>query len=160
MLSKSDESEQPLGEDLSRAVLILGAQHIPEDAPKPTYNSNPPTSGPHFAIPAHVGFYVRELPDERVIHNMEHGDVWISYKPSIPQEVKDALRAVAEKDIKVIVTSRAANDTQIALASWGRIDTFDLEDGALDLARVKGFILRYKNKGPESVIDSGSHLPK
>ena len=51
----------------------------------------------------------------------------------------------------MVVTSRALNDTDIALAAWGRLDAFNLADGVLDEVRVKDFITRYVNRGPERV---------
>ena len=61
------------------AVPTQGAQHISVGAVHAPYNSNPPTSGPHYAQPAAWGVYGSELLDEQVIHNLEHGGVWISY---------------------------------------------------------------------------------
>ena len=51
---------------------------------------------------------------------------------------------------RVLVSERMANDTQIAMASWGRLDkmtesTFD-EDYALR------FIKKYTNKSPEKFV--------
>jgi len=84
-----------------------------------------------------------------IIHNLEHGDVWIAYHPRILDAARDALRQFDAS--KVIITPREANDADIALVAWGRVDTFNLDGGALDTQRIENFIKRYTNRGPEKV---------
>lgn len=114
------------------------------------YNSNPPTSGPHFATPAEWGVYREEIPDQVLIHNLEHGGVWISYRPGIASSVIERLEAIGrEFGRKVIMAPRAANDSDIALAAWGRLDTF--AESEFSEERVRAFIKAWRNKGPEFV---------
>lgn len=145
----------PKGPDRSRNVPILGREHIPERSAHYPYNSNPPTSGPHYSQPANTGFYAQELPDETVVHNLEHGHIWISFRPALSADFVNELKNFA--DGSVIVTPRSKNDADIALAAWGRLDTFNIENGALDTQRIQDFILRYQNQGPENPNISG-HL--
>ncbi len=115
-----------------------------------SYNSNPPTSGPHFAQPAEWGVYKEELPDGTMLHNLEHGGIWISFKPGIPDDIKTKLEAFYQKyGRKIIVAPRAANDADIAVAAWGHLDKFDAADYSDD--RVNRFIKAFRNKGPEFV---------
>ena len=145
----------PKGRDFSQPVEIIGRDHIPNGVKFNNYNSNPPTSGPHYTDPAPARFYDKELPDEQVVHNLEHGHIWISYRPDIHPEIIKILKNFAGG--RVIVTKRSQNDTDIALAAWGRLDKFNLEKNNFtpqDLnrikQRIKDFILRYQNKGPEN----------
>jgi len=142
----------PDGEDRSVAYPIVGRDHIADGETYPSYNSNPPSSGSHFANPASEGFYDTELPDERVVHNLEHGDIWIAYHPRILEQYEDPLRELTKG--KVITTARQTNDTDIALVAWGRVDAFNIEGGVLDTERIREFIVRYQNKGPENVAPS------
>ena len=48
-----------------------------------TYDSFPPTSGDHWSTPASCGFYIQPVPDELVVHNMEHSNIVVSYNLSI-----------------------------------------------------------------------------
>jgi hypothetical protein len=43
------------------------------------YNSNPPTSGPHYTQWEKPGIYSKVLEDGKLIHSLEHGYVIISY---------------------------------------------------------------------------------
>lgn len=142
----------PKGADDSVAYPIQVAEHIAEGSQHPPYNSNPPSSGWHYASPALLGFYDVDEPspsDEKIIHNLEHGSVWIAYHPRIPDATRDALQKFDAS--KIIITPREANDTDIALVAWGRVDTFNLEGGTLDTGRIENFIKRYTNRGPEKV---------
>ncbi|OJI09033.1 MAG: hypothetical protein COV08_02405 [Candidatus Vogelbacteria bacterium CG10_big_fil_rev_8_21_14_0_10_49_38] len=139
----------PDGEDFSIAYNIQGRDHIADGTSHPEYNSNPPSSGWHYASTARGGFYNEPLADERVIHNMEHGDVWIAYHPDISDEAKDTLESFAGQ--YVVVSPRALNDGDISLVAWGRVDMFDIENGVVDEGRIKDFISQYDNRGPEKV---------
>jgi len=126
-----------------------GREHV-GPGHKHVYNSNPPTSGWHHAQPVEWGIYREEITDEILIHNLEHGGIWISYKPSIPQEMKQKLEGFSKKwGRKIIVAPRSANDTDIALAAWSRLDKFSVAEYSDD--RVERFIKAYRNKGPEFV---------
>lgn len=126
-----------------------GRPHVALGAPF-AYNSNPPTSGPHYSVPAEWGVYEREISDQVLIHNLEHGGIWISYRPGTASSTVDTLSAIAKEfGRKVIMTPRAANDADIALAAWGRLDTFSAAEFSAD--RVRAFVRAWRNKGPEFV---------
>lgn len=144
----------PKGEDLSAAVEVLKREHIAEGTSYTGYNSNPPTSGPHYPNPAEAGFYDRALPDEQIVHNLEHGNIWIAYKPDVSPEVIKQIRKLA--GATVVASPRSQNEKDIAVAAWGRLDVFNLENGVLTTERIKDFIFRYANKGPER-IGAGIH---
>lgn len=143
------QNSGPKNEDQSRSVSILEARHITPGSALPEYSSNPPTSGAHYAQTARSGFREEVIPDQNIIHNLEHGDIWISYRPGISDAAKEELKQFGAA--KVIITPREANETDIALAAWGRLDTFNLEDDALPIERIEDFIKRYTNRGPERV---------
>ena len=115
--------------------------------PHQAYNSNPPTSGPHYAQPAVKRFYDEVLPDEQLIHNLEHGEIWISYKDT-SEATKDELRAIqARNSGSVIVTQRPSNSQNICLASWIRVLCMDV----LDVDTTANFIKANKNLSPEPI---------
>jgi hypothetical protein len=144
--------ERELGTDYSRAVEDGGAEHTKEGEKTTTWKSTPPVSGPHWPDPQRDGIYDKELPDEGVVHSLEHGRIWISYKPTIPSATREALKDIARKNTYMVVSVRAANETDVALAAWNRLDTFNLNaHGSFDTARVQDFIDRYRDKGPEKV---------
>lgn len=130
----------------SRDHITVGSQH--QD-----YNSNPPTGGWHYDAPAQTGIYDRELPDEQIIHNLEHSHVWIAYKPDLNAESVDKLVEIA-KDYgsKIIMTPRSANDSPVALVAWQYLLKFDIIDENI----VRQFIEAHRGvAGPERIPDNG-----
>ena len=76
----------------------VGQEHIQLKDPLPKeYNSNPPSSGAHYPSPANWGVYDYEVNDKIFIHNLEHGGVWIAYRPSVPTKVVDELRTIVNE---------------------------------------------------------------
>ena len=123
-----------------------------------TYNSNPPTSGPHFPSPASWGTYDYEANDKFFIHNLEHGGIWISYRPSVPASVVSDLKGIINEfsGSKIVMTPRSANDTDVAIAAWTRLLKFNLENGTLSAKQkdeIRSFYRALKNHGPEFVPD-------
>ncbi len=124
---------------------IQGQQHVADGASHGAYNSNPPTSGWHLAQAVSFGVYDKELSDEQLIHSIEHGGIWISYK-DVDSETKLKLVTLAEKyPGSVILTPRLANDSKIALASWGRLEKLEI----FDEQAIINFIKANTNKSPE-----------
>lgn len=122
-----------------------GREHVSLEQTTDPYNSNPPTSGNHLANPAEWGVYQSELPDKQLIHNLEHGGIWISYKDTDP-DTKAKLEVIGKANPgSVIVTPRAANDTPITLAAWTRLEKLT----TYDEAKILEFIKANKNKSPE-----------
>lgn len=115
-------------------------------SPHTPYNSNPPTSGQHVAFTSPWGFHTEMVADEVLVHNLEHGGIWISYKDGNDTEAIDQLRALLPQlPRKTIVTLRPKNDTRIAVASWGRLLKLDRVDATL----IRQFADANYNKAPE-----------
>jgi hypothetical protein len=133
-----------------QAMPIQGQEHIALGQSHPPYNSDPPTSGWHYDQPADAGFYETSLPDEQIVHNLEHGHVIISYdctKLVDCETVKADLRRVVERfqRWKVVAVARENADTAIALTAWGRIDKLD----TYDEDRIVAFVRHWRDRGPE-----------
>lgn len=148
-ISAAIQSNAPLGADYSVFYEAQNREHIAVGAEHPAHNSNPPSGGWHYGLTAKKKFYDEPVADEYIIHNLEHGDVWLTYHPRISDEAKSKLKQFAFS--KIIITPREANDTDIALVAWERVDKFNLENRAVPESRISDFIKRYRNKGPEKI---------
>ena len=122
------------------------------------YNSNPPSSGPHYARPANWGMYDYEVNDKIFIHNLEHGGIWISYRPGVGDPALGDLKTIVEEfgGSKIVLAPRSANDVDVAVVAWGWLSTFDLVGDRLNEEQrenVRSFYRAHKNRGPEMVPD-------
>jgi hypothetical protein len=131
----------------------LGQQHISAGQAHAAYNSNPPTSGPHYPDPARWGIYDAPLPDETLVHNLEHGGIVVQYNCSqaCPQLVGQLKQMAGEYRSKVILAPRPNKDVpyRITLTAWTWLDGFD----DFDAARIRTFVTAHKDKGPEFLPD-------
>ncbi|MGE5292607.1 MAG: DUF3105 domain-containing protein [Micromonosporaceae bacterium] len=48
------------------------------------YTQQPPAGGPHNPVWLNCGIYPRPVPDGSAVHSLEHGAVWITYRPDLP----------------------------------------------------------------------------
>lgn len=126
--------------------------HIGVGAAHPEYNSNPPTGGWHYAAEAQTGMYDVEFRDEQLVHNLEHGHVWIAHAPNLPAgQIEQLADIVKDYGNKIIMAPRSANTTAIAIVAWEYLLTLD----SVDEAKIREFIDAHRGRGPESIPDFG-----
>jgi hypothetical protein len=137
-------------------IEILERSHVP-DGEKPTYNSNPPTSGAHYERTEAWGISDKPLVAERLVHNLEHGGIVIYYKcdtktdkscEELITKLKDITQRLMKKDKKVVLTPNEKIDSKIAVTAWGWLDK--MED--VDEERIRKFFSDHINRGPERVL--------
>src|SRR5262245_16387692 len=58
----------------------------------PKWNTDPPTSGPHYGIAAIFGIYDQPIEKARLVHNLEHGGIYILYGDDVPDATVEQLR--------------------------------------------------------------------
>lgn len=145
----------------------VGQEHIGLNAPLPKpYNSNPPSSGGHYASPANSGIYDYEVNDKIFLHNLEHGGIWIAYRPGVSVQLIEDLKNIAKEfdNSKIVMAPRSANDADVAIVAWARVLKFDLAGGSLSDQQkneIRRFYRAFKNHGPEFVPgDMGGVDPK
>ena len=85
-----DTTGWPASSHNGAAGHALGHDHV---AGPVTYSVTPPVGGDHNATWMNCGVYDKPVPNERGVHNLEHGAVWITYSPSLPQSEVSQLRA-------------------------------------------------------------------
>ncbi len=148
---------------------LMTTVHVPQGAVV-VYNSNPPSSGPHYATWANFQEYPQPVDDRYLVHSMEHGAVLLLYNCAdlsgdagvTCPELADALRAVRDAvptdplcdpsiRVRVILAPRPANDVTVAAAAWGATYRADCVD-ATSLAQ---FISAHYAMGPENFCDPG-----
>ncbi len=141
VVENGGESVAQVGQEIPNQ----GQEHIKDGEQHEPYNSNPPTSGPHYVQPAEWAVYSQPLIDEQAVHNLEHGGIWISYKDVDEATIGQLERISKANGGSVIMSPRATNDAKIVLASWTRLDKLE----GYDEVKILEFIKANKNKSPE-----------
>ncbi|MCW2853013.1 MAG: hypothetical protein JWM84_2677 [Nocardioides sp.] len=66
----------------------LETTHTEDDV---DYEQSPPAGGPHHPTWLDCGVYDEPVSEENVVHDLEHGTVWITYEPGLDEESVAAL---------------------------------------------------------------------
>jgi hypothetical protein len=127
-----------------REVSIMDSPHVSaRQLATATYNSVPPTSGPHFGFTVTTGIYTRPLSEGLTVHAMEHGHVIVQYATGTPRETVRQLERLAKRYARdVILAPYPKLDSGIALTAWGRIELLP----SYDQRRATAFVERLSNR--------------
>ena len=120
--------------------LMPSAFHV--DPETVAYSTVPPTSGDHWSRPTQCGFYEAGVADELVVHNMEHGNVVMSYNVAEGVEQLQEVHESLNGNGQWLVTRFYPDLPQgtVALTAWGVLDEFE----GVDEDRIKRFYEAYK----------------
>jgi hypothetical protein len=95
----------------------VGNQHTSDPV---TYAETPPAGGPHDPVWTDCGVYTQQLRNENAVHSLEHGTVWITYRPDLSaadvQSLEDALASV--KDGKTILSPYPGLPAPAVVTVW------------------------------------------
>lgn len=85
----------------------------------PKWNTDPPTSGPHFGEPAIWGSYPTPVQIAQAVHNLEHGGIFIFYGEDVPEETVAQLQEFYDEDpTAMLLAPQPALGETIALGAW------------------------------------------
>src|SRR3989338_3462745 len=134
------------GGSAAEFVPSLGNRHIgPTEMGLITYNSDPPTSGPHLPSIARWGIHETPVAKELQVHNLEDGGVVVQYNcPQTNPECSalvEKLAQIVRRYDHAILAPYPGISHRVALTAWSRIDKFN----EFDEARVVKFIDSYIN---------------
>ena len=81
------------------------------------YDRHPPTNGDHAPIWQNCGFDEQPIEDKHAVHSMDHGVVWITYRPDLPEQQIRALRPYGNENY-VIASPYPGQDAPVTATSW------------------------------------------
>ena len=157
LLFGGGESESVGTQQVNDGTEHLSPGTVFSDAERP-YSSTPGTSGPHWDPSglANWGVYTNPLPEEQVIHNLEHGGIVIWYDPESLDadqvaELADYVNRQTSSGIsgryKFILSPWDGPDfgTPIAVTSWRQLLYLD----EVDIDAIEAFQRAHYGRAPE-----------
>jgi hypothetical protein len=115
-------------------------QHVIGDA-ELTYQSDPPTSGPHKAGPVVGGVLDEPLPRPRQVGQLEAGGILLQHRDLSADELA-ALSTLAAEDVAVV--PNADLPSRVVATSWLHKQVCD----GVDVAALQQFVTDHRGQGP------------
>jgi hypothetical protein len=122
------------------------------------WNTSPPTNGPHYQVPALWGAYTEPLLAAQLVHNLEHGGIFIQYGKDVPPATIDQLKQFYDRHQNgTLLAPLPSLGSKIALGVWTTIGSSAKEGGIAHLAKCAAFDEKayaaffhaYQFRGPE-----------
>lgn len=108
------------------------------------YPQAPPVGGAHSPVWLNCGSYDRPVRNENAVHSMEHGAVWLTYRPDLPAGDVDTLRR-ALPDTYTILSPYPGLTAPVVASAWGRQLTLT----GVDDNRLAAFVSTFR-QGPQT----------
>ncbi len=111
------------------------------------YPLNPPVGGKHNVIWQNCGVYDAPVNLEFAVHSLEHGAVWLTYRPDVTRAEVLKLRALVRGRRQTLVSPYRDSSltAPIYAVAWGlRLGVSSAND-----SRLPRFLARYEN-GPQT----------
>lgn len=103
------------------------------------YQQDPPTNGDHAPYWQKCGFYSSPIENEAAVHSMDHGAVWITYRPDLPQDQIETLRGLAQEEY-VLVSPYPSLYAPVVATAWRN----QLELTGVDDPRLRQFVDQFR----------------
>jgi hypothetical protein len=121
------------------------------------YEVLPPVGGNHNGAWQNCqgNVFAEPIASEHAVHSLEHGAVWVTYRPDLPADQVDTLAGLVDGNDKLFMSPFPDLDAPISLQAWG----YQLKvDNASD-DRINEFIrtlrVNASIEGPSARCDGG-----
>ncbi|PZF88882.1 DUF3105 domain-containing protein [Micromonospora deserti] len=135
-------------------TLVEGGNH---QAGSITYSVLPPVAGPHNPSWQNCMGDVYDAPiaNEHAVHSLEHGTVWVTYRPDLPADQVSKLAEKVRGKEKLMLSPFEGLDKPISLQAWG----YQLKVDNADDKRIDDFIkalrVNASIEGPTALCSQG-----
>jgi hypothetical protein len=148
---------------------LLPGTHVLDPKSVVQWDSNPPSSGPHYVYWAAFQEYSYPVSRLYYVHDLEHGAIVFLYRcgdggcPDIVQGLEAASGAIPDDPlcagegprVRSVITPDPLIDVPVAAAAWGWTYTAD----CIDLPTLEQFAMDHYGMGPEVTCSQGDPNP-
>jgi len=111
------------------------------------YPQTPPVGGKHSAVWLNCGVYDAPVPNENAVHSLEHGAMWITYRPGLPASEIATIRKDVSGQPYGLVSPYPGLPSPVVATVWGK----QLKLSSAGDPRLKAFF---------NTFSSGSQAPE
>lgn len=105
----------------------------------------PPTGGTHNPTWQNCGIYTSPVDTSAAVHSLEHGAVWLAYRPDLPEEQVAELQDMVRGNAYGLMSPYTGLESDVVMSAWGKQLVID----SLPDERIEEFLGRYLGRGPE-----------
>ena len=112
----------PLGEADKKVSGVQKYDNLKFDhvATKVDYPQSPPVGGKHNGVWENCAVYTSAIANEHAVHSLEHGAVWITYRPDLPADQVAKLAAKVQGNAFRLMSPYPGLKSAVSLQAWGR----------------------------------------
>lgn len=110
----------------------------------------PPVGGDHFPVWQNCGFYRQPLMDELAVHALEHGAVWIAYRPDTDDAILALIEARVAEESHLLASPYPGLDAPLVLSAWERQLKVSSWDDPSAESFIDGHLARRSPTAPEA----------
>ncbi|MER7460889.1 DUF3105 domain-containing protein [Micromonospora sp. NPDC126480] len=121
------------------------------------YSVLPPVAGPHNDAWQNCMGDVYDAPiaSEHAVHSLEHGAVWVTYRPDLPADQVEKLAERVRGNEKLFLSPFEGLDKPISLQAWGyQLKVDNADDGRID-EFIKTLKVNASVEGPTALCNQG-----
>ncbi|MBA2294956.1 MAG: DUF3105 domain-containing protein [Actinobacteria bacterium] len=144
---------------LATSPALVGVHSVSTpDGSSDKWNTEPPTSGPHYSVPAVWGSFDDPVNPAQLVHNLEHGGIAVQYGRDVPAATVTELEGFVQENARgTVLAPYASLGSQVALGAWVTESATKPENGTAYLAKCSrfdetafsAFFDAYQFQGPE-----------
>lgn len=118
------EQQRRASVEAAAAAPIEGVQEYP-DLPRShvaqpvAYEQVPPVGGDHAPVWTNCAAYEQPTTAEQSVHSLEHGAVWVTYRPDLPADQVTALTALTEGQDYALLSPFEGLPSPVVASAWG-----------------------------------------
>lgn len=125
------------------------------------YDTSPPMGGAHDPMwqNCDARVYDRQLRNENAVHSLEHGAVWVAYRPDLPAGQVKALKDKVSATDYSLMSPYPGLDAPVVLTAWGKqLKLQNASDQRVD-AFLRAFVKGPQTQEPGAACDGAKDTP-
>jgi hypothetical protein len=136
---KKPAAARPLPEEPPKGIEVYPATTNYTVKGPIEYDREPPTNGNHDPLWQNCGFYLQPIEDRHAVHSLDHGVVWITYRPDLPEQQLETLRPYSDENY-AILSPYPGQVAPVTATSW----RVQLELNSADDPRLRRFVNQFR----------------